>query len=105
VHSTTQNELAVTCAEGIVPFLSQKTSAMNKGMCFAGEIHVCCVCLPRDKFMKEGGSLYPSHARMFLAPIRTNVAEQRVHEFQNAMEGWAEFIQQVQSYYQVGLGQ
>jgi hypothetical protein len=30
------------------------------------------VLVARDKFLKPGGALYPSHARMFLAPIRSN---------------------------------
>lgn len=31
------------------------------------------VIVARDKFLKPGGSLYPSHARMFMAPIRSNL--------------------------------
>ncbi len=31
------------------------------------------VLLARDKFLKPGGALYPSHARMFMAPIRSNL--------------------------------
>ena len=30
------------------------------------------VLVARDKWLKPGGALYPSHARMFLAPIRSN---------------------------------
>lgn len=40
------------------------------------------VVLARDKFMKEGGAMYPSQARMFLAPIRTQASAQRVNDFQ-----------------------
>ena len=29
------------------------------------------VLVARDRFLKPGGALYPSHARMFLAPIRS----------------------------------
>lgn len=39
------------------------------------------VLVARDLFMKPGGSLYPSHARLFLAPIRTNMQAQKAHEF------------------------
>lgn len=31
------------------------------------------VIVARDKFLKPGGALYPSHARMFMAPIRSNL--------------------------------
>ena len=36
----------------------------------------------RDRFLKPGGSLYPSHARMYLGPIRSNLARQRLNDFQ-----------------------
>lgn len=36
----------------------------------------------RDKFMAPGGAMYPSQARMFLAPIRTGATAQRVNDFQ-----------------------
>lgn len=60
------------------------------------------VLLARDKYLAPGGALYPSHARLFLAPIRTHVADQRVNEFQSGMEDWAQFLQQMKAYYQVG---
>lgn len=51
------------------------------------ELFVLCpglsaVVLARDKFMKEDGSMYPSQARMFLAPIRTQASNQRINDFQ-----------------------
>jgi protein arginine N-methyltransferase 1 len=46
--------------------------------------------------------MYPSHARMFMAPIHTEIGQRRNTEFQGSMEGWAEFIQEMQSFYQVG---
>ncbi|KIZ06233.1 putative protein arginine N-methyltransferase 4.2 [Monoraphidium neglectum] len=61
------------------------------------------VLLARDKFMKPDGAMYPSHARMFMAPIHTEVGSRRNTEFQGSMEGWAEFIQEMQSFYQVDL--
>ena len=39
------------------------------------------VIVARDKWMKEGGALFPSNARMFLAPIRTNTANQKYNYF------------------------
>lgn len=126
------------------------------------------VLVARDKFLKPGGALYPSHARMFLAPIRSNqwcvanrtaqrgttahrtshkqrtlvlacsalaaaaarAALQRPHalashsllhlacppprpasacsrqrhsDFQNSMEGWGEFVDEMKQYYDVNL--
>jgi succinate dehydrogenase/fumarate reductase-like Fe-S protein len=47
----------------------------------------CAVLEARDKFLKPGGALYPSQARMFLAPIRTNASAQRTNDFQVCVEG------------------
>lgn len=61
------------------------------------------VLLARDRFLKPGGALYPSHARMFLAPIRSHVSHQRNADFQAAMEGWAEFLREMRNYYNVDM--
>ncbi|KAL4445413.1 hypothetical protein ABPG77_011238 [Micractinium sp. CCAP 211/92] len=62
------------------------------------------VLVARDRFLKPGGALYPSHARMYLAPIRSNICRQRHNDFQNSMEGWAEFVDEMKQYYNVDLG-
>ena len=36
----------------------------------------------RDKFLKPGGALYPSHARLYMAPACTQHTHQRVSELQ-----------------------
>ncbi len=110
------------------------------------------VVVARDKFMRPGGAMYPSHANMYLVPIRTESAYNKNHDFhvsarerrgapppppasalvcvwgegggggrggrrphrrvravlavllasaQNSMEGWSEFLQEMQSFYQV----
>eukprot|EP00887_Chlorella_sp_A99_P001900 scaffold18.g1900.t1 len=51
------------------------------------------VLVARDKFLKPGGALFPSHARMFVAPIRSSLTHQRQAEFQRCMEDWADFLQ------------
>lgn len=61
------------------------------------------VLVARDRFLKPDGALYPSHARIFMAPIRTNLTSQRKHAFLNAMENWGEFIHDMRSYYNVNL--
>jgi protein arginine N-methyltransferase 1 len=40
------------------------------------------VLVARDKFLKPGGALYPSHARMYISPVRSQLARQRLHDFQ-----------------------
>eukprot|EP00873_Tetraselmis_striata_P039979 jgi/Tetstr1/460243/TSEL_000478.t2 len=61
------------------------------------------VLLARDKFMKPGGAMYPSHARMYYAPIRTNTAQQRRGEYHNLLEGWGEFESDMMQNYGVDL--
>ena len=39
------------------------------------------VIVARDKFLKPGGALYPSHARLFLAPIQSQITRARLEEF------------------------
>ena len=40
------------------------------------------VLVARDRFLKPGGSLFPSHARLFLALMRSQHTQQRVSDFQ-----------------------
>lgn len=40
------------------------------------------VIVARDKYLKSGGSLFPSHARMYLAPIRSHGPHGRMHEYE-----------------------
>ncbi|KAK9868859.1 hypothetical protein WJX84_000589 [Apatococcus fuscideae] len=61
------------------------------------------VLVARDKFLKPGGALYPSHARLYVAPIRSNLTHSRQNEFRNAMEGWASFTDDMQRYYGVRM--
>jgi protein arginine N-methyltransferase 1 len=61
------------------------------------------VLLARDRWLKPGGALYPSHARMLLAPCRTPQAAQRASDFHAAMEGWGEFAGDMARLYGVDL--
>lgn len=40
------------------------------------------VLVARDRFLAPGGSLFPSHAAIYMAPIRSNLANQRTGELQ-----------------------
>ena len=46
------------------------------------------VLAARDAWLKPGGSLWPSHARLLLAPARSALPHARAAELQNAMQGW-----------------
>lgn len=61
------------------------------------------VLVARDRFLKEGGALYPSHARIFLAPIRTQLTDQRAAEFQRSLHDWGGFVADMRAYYDVDL--
>ena len=39
------------------------------------------VLVARDKFLKPGGALYPSHANMYMTAIQSHQAQQRLNEF------------------------
>ena len=39
------------------------------------------VLVARDKFLKPGGALYPSHANMYMSCIQSHQSQQRLHEF------------------------
>ena len=36
----------------------------------------------RDKFLAPGGAMYPSHARLYLGPVRSQSARNRLNDFQ-----------------------
>ena len=40
------------------------------------------VLVARDRFLRPGGSLFPSHARLYLALMRSQHTQQRVNDFQ-----------------------
>lgn len=40
------------------------------------------VLYARDKFLNSGGAMYPSHARLYLGPVRSQLAGRRLHDFQ-----------------------
>lgn len=61
------------------------------------------VLVARDRFLKPGGAMYPSHARMYLAPVRSAIARQRSADQAGAMQGWGEFLEEMQQFYGVDL--
>ena len=61
------------------------------------------VILARDKFLKADGALYPSHANLYMAPIRTNLTASRNGNFIQSMENWGDFIADMDNYYGVNM--
>jgi len=61
------------------------------------------VLVARDRFLKEDGSLYPSHARMLMAPVRSNLSAHRIKDFGEVMRGWGEFLEDMRRYYEVDM--
>ena len=62
------------------------------------------VLAARNKFLKPGGALYPSSARLLFAPARSALAASRASEFASSMAGWAKFAGDVSSLYRVDVG-
>ena len=61
------------------------------------------VIIARDRWLKEGGAMFPSHARMFLAPIRSGTARQKQCEFEDSCAGWDEFVDSTRTNYGVDM--
>jgi len=63
------------------------------------------VLFARDKWLKPGGSLYPSHARMYLAAIqRENEERNKYHDYVNSMEDWGKFVPRTLANFGVDMG-
>ena len=61
------------------------------------------VIVARDKFLKPGGSMFPSHARMFLAPVRTSSSSQRHGDMEASLGGWDQFVDVTRNNYGVDM--
>jgi protein arginine N-methyltransferase 1 len=61
------------------------------------------VIYARDRWLKPTGMMYPSHARMFLAPMQTSLGERKIQEYQHAMSDWDRFTQDTHDQYGVDM--
>jgi len=61
------------------------------------------VLIARDKFLKEGGALYPSHANMYISPIATKITGNKAADLESSLDGWQGFTEDMSKYYQVDL--
>ncbi|KAL5976964.1 class I-like SAM-binding methyltransferase superfamily [Asimina triloba] len=52
---------------------------------------------------EKGKILYPSHARMWVAPIRSGIGEQKMDDYQSTMNDWRSFLEGMEAYYGVNM--
>lgn len=57
----------------------------------------------RDRWLKPDGVMYPSHARMWVSPIRSGLADQKKDDFESAMSDWYNFVAQTDTHYGVNM--
>ncbi|CAL5397104.1 unnamed protein product [Camellia sinensis] len=61
------------------------------------------VICARDRWLKPTGSMYPSHARMWLAPIRSGLGDQKMNDYEGSMDDWFYFLDETKTYYGVDM--
>jgi len=61
------------------------------------------VIIARDKWMKPGGAMYPSHATMSLSLIKSHKAAQKIQEMQQSLQVWDEFVETTKENYGVDM--
>ncbi|PSS20903.1 Protein arginine N-methyltransferase [Actinidia chinensis var. chinensis] len=61
------------------------------------------VICARDRWLKPTGVMYPSHARMWLAPIRTGLGDQKMRDYEGSMDDWFGFMDETKTYYGVDM--
>ncbi|KAI4379449.1 hypothetical protein MLD38_005745 [Melastoma candidum] len=61
------------------------------------------VICARDRWLKPNGVMYPSHARMWMAPIRSALVNQKMNQYEGAMDDWYSFLEETKSYYGVDM--
>ncbi|PON56910.1 Protein arginine N-methyltransferase [Parasponia andersonii] len=61
------------------------------------------VIYARDHWLKPTGVMYPSHARMWVAPIRSGLGEHKKGDYDLAMEDWDNFVGETKTYYGVDM--
>ncbi|KAL9265094.1 arginine N-methyltransferase PRMT10-like protein [Drosera capensis] len=61
------------------------------------------VIYARDRWLKSDGVMYPSHARMWVAPIRSRLADQKQSDFDGSMDDWYYFVDETKASYGVDM--
>ncbi|KAG2275256.1 hypothetical protein Bca4012_044699 [Brassica carinata] len=55
------------------------------------------VICARDRWLKPTGVMYPSHARMWFAPIKSNMADRKKSDLDGAMADWDNFSDEIKT--------
>ncbi|KAI4376654.1 hypothetical protein MLD38_014392 [Melastoma candidum] len=67
-------------------------------------VNLCLIRLcARDRWLKPNGVMYPSHARLWMAPIRSALVNQKMNQYEGAMDDWYSFLEETKSYYGVDM--
>ncbi|PKA64559.1 Protein arginine N-methyltransferase PRMT10 [Apostasia shenzhenica] len=61
------------------------------------------VICARDRWLKSSGVMYPSHARMWVAPVRSGLGDQKMNDFESAMRDWYSFVNETETNYGVNM--
>ncbi|KAG6658546.1 hypothetical protein CIPAW_04G169600 [Carya illinoinensis] len=61
------------------------------------------VICARDRWLKPMGMMYPSHARMWVAPIRSGSVDKKINDYEDAMDDWYHFTNETKSKYGVDM--
>ncbi|XP_031251572.1 protein arginine N-methyltransferase PRMT10-like [Pistacia vera] len=61
------------------------------------------VICARDRWLKPTGVMYPSHARMWMAPIRSSLGDQKRNDYEGSMDEWYRFVQDTKTSYGVNM--
>lgn len=57
----------------------------------------------RDKWMKPGGAMFPSHAKMYLSAIKTAKSKQKQQELDESLNVWDDFVANTHENYGIDL--
>ncbi|KAF8393258.1 hypothetical protein HHK36_021499 [Tetracentron sinense] len=61
------------------------------------------VICARDRWLKPTGVMYPSHARMWVAPIRSGLGDKNMSDYESTMNDWHGFLDETKTYYGVDM--
>ncbi|KAL5836082.1 hypothetical protein ACOSQ4_015579 [Xanthoceras sorbifolium] len=61
------------------------------------------VICARDRWLKPTGVMYPSHARMWMAPIRSGLGDKKINDYEGAMDDWYSFVKETKTVYGVDM--
>ncbi|CAI0543038.1 unnamed protein product [Linum tenue] len=62
------------------------------------------VICARDRWLKPNGVMYPSHARIWFAPIRSGLVERKENDLEEVMDDWYNFVEDTKDTYGVDMG-